>query len=345
MRSLETPRRRAADVVFQVSREADLLLRSHGRGRTTAPGPNRHEFRDYGENRRCGWPTRILVAGLAALAPAIGIGPAAAAVTSVTAQMDIQFGSTVPDPVVSGTAIINTSGGKSTTGGAFDLGGATRAARFRLIGGNSSAYVCTLPGTIQVTSGGNTADVDSFTASQPLSGILPGNGRLTIDVGATLQLPAGLAAGSYTGTVTMTCDAVQGTNNVTATVASMISISSVTSLDFGIMSPTVSSGTVTISTTGTRSSANVDLIVGITSAAQFDVSGEAGLTYSISLPVSTTLIGPGTDMVVDTFVNSAVSQLSGGGTDTFNVGATLHVGGSQASGTYTGTFPVTANYN
>ncbi len=34
-----------------------------------------------------------------------------------------------------------------------------------------------------------------------------------------------------------------------------------------------------------------------------------------------------------------------GGSDTFNVGATLNVGAAQASGTYSGTFAVTVNYN
>ncbi len=34
-----------------------------------------------------------------------------------------------------------------------------------------------------------------------------------------------------------------------------------------------------------------------------------------------------------------------GGSDTFNVGATLNVGATQAAGTYSGTFDVTVNYN
>ncbi len=34
-----------------------------------------------------------------------------------------------------------------------------------------------------------------------------------------------------------------------------------------------------------------------------------------------------------------------GGSDTFNVGATLHVGATQAAGPYSGTFAVTVNYN
>ena len=34
-----------------------------------------------------------------------------------------------------------------------------------------------------------------------------------------------------------------------------------------------------------------------------------------------------------------------GGSDTFNVGATLNVGAAQAADTYSGTFAVTVNYN
>ena len=52
-------------------------------------------------------------------------------------------------------------------------------------------------------------------------------------------------------------------------------------------------------------------------------------------------------MSVDTFNHDAgaTPSLSGGGSDTFNVGATLNVGATQAAGTYSGTFDVTVNYN
>lgn len=282
---------------------------------------------------------------MAALTLAIGSGPVEAAVNSVSGFRDIDFSSTAPDTDVSGTAVINTSGGKSTTGGAFDLGGVTRAGQFKLNGDGNTAYACTLPGTIQASSGGNTADITNFVTNVPLTGLLPGNGKLTITVGATLQLAAGQAAGTYTAALTMTCGTAQGTINPAATVGSMISISSVTALDFGTVAPTGSAGTVTISSAGVRTSVNVDLIGGVTSAARFDISGETGEAYAITLPMSTTLTGPGADMVIDTFVDDNASPSLQGGTDTFNVGATLHVGGSQASGTYLGTFPVTVNYN
>jgi hypothetical protein len=41
----------------------------------------------------------------------------------------------------------------------------------------------------------------------------------------------------------------------------------------------------------------------------------------------------------------SVGQLSAGGTQTLAVGATLTVGSSQATGSYSGSFDVTVNYN
>ncbi len=51
-------------------------------------------------------------------------------------------------------------------------------------------------------------------------------------------------------------------------------------------------------------------------------------------------------MTVDTFNDDAgATPTLVGGSDTFNVGATLNVGAAQVAGTYSGTFAVTVNYN
>ena len=54
-------------------------------------------------------------------------------------------------------------------------------------------------------------------------------------------------------------------------------------------------------------------------------------------------------MAVDGFNSNATGTIPGvapgTGTETFSVGATLTVGVGQASGTYTGTYPVTVQYN
>ena len=76
------------------------------------------------------------------------------------------------------------------------------------------------------------------------------------------------------------------------------------------------------------------------------MTGEGANTYSITLPSSATLTSGGDTMTIDTFNHDAggTPTLSGG-SDTFNVGATLNVGATQAGGTYSGTFSVTVNYN
>ena len=51
-------------------------------------------------------------------------------------------------------------------------------------------------------------------------------------------------------------------------------------------------------------------------------------------------------MTIDTFTDdSSGLPLCVCPDDDFNVGATLHVGASQAPGVYSGTFSVTAEYN
>ncbi len=160
-------------------------------------------------------------------------------------------------------------------------------------------------------------------------------------------MAAGQAAGNYLGTLTIDCGTVQATIDVTATLAAPISISAAGDLDFGTMVPTGNpGGTVTVTPAGARSSTDVDLLGGTPAAASFDVTGEGNANYSITLPSSTTLTSGGNTMTVDTFTDDAgANPRLTGGSDTFNVGATLHVGATQASGTYSGTFSVTANYN
>jgi hypothetical protein len=117
-------------------------------------------------------------------------------------------------------------------------------------------------------------------------------------------------------------------------------------MDFGTMVPTGTAGTVTVTPAGARSSVNVDLLGGFPAAASFDVTGEGANTYSITLPSSATLTSGGNTMTVDTFTDDAgATPTLAGGSDAFNVGATLNVGATQVAGTYSGTFAVTVNYN
>ncbi len=276
-----------------------------------------------------------------------GIGDAEATVTDVTVRRDLQFGDAAGDADLAGTVVVSPAGGKSVTGGVSDMGGQHRPGEVDLKGDNNGTYACTLPGSIQVTSGANSATVDTFVTDVPLTGFLDNKGKAKIKIGATLHFAAGQAAGNYSGTFDLICDGISGTVDVTATILAPISISAAGDMDFGTMVTTGTAGTVTVTPAGARSSVDVDLLGGTPAAAAFDVTGEGNANYSITLPSSATLTSGANTMTIDTFTDDAGAnpRRPGGGSETFNVGATLNVGATQAAGTYSGTFSVTVNYS
>ncbi len=277
---------------------------------------------------------------------ATGIRDAVAAATQVTNNRDLVFGSVASDAVFAGTVVISTAGVKTVTGGVSDLGGSDSSAKFTVNGTKNTSYGCILPGSFQVTSGANSATADTFTTNPGLSGTFSNSGKVTIEVGATLHLAAGQAAGSYSGTFDLTCDGFSDTANVTISITLPISISAGADLDFATMAPTGTAGTVTVTPASARSSVDVDLVGGTPSAASFDVTGDSGANYSVILPSSATLTSGANTMTVDTFTDdTGPNPKLTGGSDTFNVGATLNVGAAQAAGSYSGTFPVTVNYD
>jgi hypothetical protein len=91
----------------------------------------------------------------------------------------------------------------------------------------------------------------------------------------------------------------------------------------------------------------VTLLGGAASAASLTVTGDADRAYSITLSGSTTLSAGSGSMTVDTFVLSPESSswnLGPGGSQVVYVGATLHVGASQAAAGYQGTYAITVAY-
>ena len=132
-----------------------------------------------------------------------------------------------------------------------------------------------------------------------------------------------------------------------ATVALALTIVKNADMQFGTISES-GAGTVVLATDGSRTTTGSASILasGPGAAADFLVTGQPSATYSITLPANGTvsLTGPGAPMAVIDFMDDAGGTLVGG-SDTFNVGATLNVGAAQAADTYSGTFDVTVNYN
>jgi hypothetical protein len=143
----------------------------------------------------------------------------------------------------------------------------------------------------------------------------------------------------------------------TATIIRGLSVTNNANLAFGtIVRPSTGSSTVAVSTAGARSITGGDAVaLGSTSAsaAQFTVAGEGGQSISVGVPASFSMANGSDSLLVTTsndLVGSASAQLlsgalGGSGLLVVKVGGSFPVTNATATGTYTGSFTVSSNYN
>ena len=143
---------------------------------------------------------------LIAVAAALWAGPSHA--QTVTEFRALEYGTVAGSGESAGSVTISTSGSVTTSGAAVNLGGTFVQAQYKVTGPKNANVILSLPSTATVSAGGSTATLHSFVAN-PAAGVpqsLGSNGRLTYHVGATLDLSAGQAAGSYSGTFSVFVD-------------------------------------------------------------------------------------------------------------------------------------------
>jgi hypothetical protein len=166
-------------------------------------------------------------------------------------------------------------------------------------------------------------------------------------------LKAAIASALVFGTTTAGINtyAADATGTGVATVVATLSIAPNSNLDFGSFSRGTG-GTVTIvADNGARTSTGVIEVSSNPGAAgTFNVNGEPSAAYTITLPATATLtetIGGTETMTADTFTSFPANSgtLDATGVQTLRVGATLNVGATQVTGIYSGSYPVTVNYN
>ncbi len=118
---------------------------------------------------------------------------------AITKDVDMNFGNLAVN-ASTGTVVLTPAGTRSATGGVSFLAaspGTVTAASFTVSGLAGATYSITLPsGALTITSGANTMTVDSWTSSPTPTGTLTG-GTETLTVGATLNVGASQAAGTY----------------------------------------------------------------------------------------------------------------------------------------------------
>ena len=140
--------------------------------------------------------------------------------------------------------------------------------------------------------------------------------------------------------------------NISATVIQPLTITKNIDMDFGNLAAGIANGTVVLTPSGSRSSTGgviLTSITGMPSAAQFDLTGAAGYTFSIVLPTTANVKFGNNTMTVTNFTSTPTptGTLGVNGKQTLLVGATLNVNANQAAGVYhqDTQFAVTVNYN
>lgn len=134
---------------------------------------------------------------------------------------------------------------------------------------------------------------------------------------------------------------VSASSTVSTTIIAPLAIVRVTDLNFGNVAVGAAVGTVVITPGGARSVTGACQLSatnpGTVTAAAFAITGQGQYTYGITLPSgSTSITGSGAPMSVDTYASSPTTTGTlTAGSQTINIGGTLHVGSSQTAGLYT----------
>ena len=158
-------------------------------------------------------------------------------------------------------------------------------------------------------------------------------------------LGAALAAGSL---ATSAHAAATATATATAEVLETLTLTAVDDLNFGQIAANTG-GTVTVNADSTVASTGTLISTGTRAPATFTVTGSASTSVVVTLPsaaVNLTRSGGTETMSLDTFSSNpnGAFQLSAAGTGAFSVGGTLTVANGQVPGSYSGTFPVSVEY-
>lgn len=142
-----------------------------------------------------------------------------------------------------------------------------------------------------------------------------------------------------------------------------ITLNKTAELHFGAMTSPTSDATCVLSTTGARTVGAAITLINSTSfpvsAATFSVSGALNATYAITISTATITVsdGAGHSMDIDNLLVKSANVVgdqaagyngklgTGGGTDIFSIGGTLHVNANQTAAAYSATFDVSVAYN
>ncbi len=147
-----------------------------------------------------GWFTPARAAGALATATATIVAPIA-----ITTKSDLAFASVTAHPTNAGTVVVGTTGGR-ICGKHLTCSGPVAAGSFEVVGGANLGYAITLPTSVTLSSSSSSMTVDGFKSSPAAAGVLAGDGKASIFVGATLHVGPNQPFDVYSGSLIINID-------------------------------------------------------------------------------------------------------------------------------------------
>lgn len=164
--------------------------------------------------------------------------------------------------------------------------------------------------------------------------------------GALVALLIGLAA-----TPAFAATGASTTGHATITILRALTIAETAILNFGTVVQGTATGSVTVANDSTETFSNgayAPASSATPSAGAFHITGEGGQLVAITVP-PTASVGTLSATLTTDITSPASTQLSGGagsqGTFDFHVGGTIPVAAGGPTGTLTGTYTVSVDYN
>lgn len=301
--------------------------------------------------------------------------------TNITPGM--QFGDFA---ISSGSGTITLTGGSSrTAGGAVDLASAGHAVNSHQISiTNTRDPACAIYGIVlefrrgpesrPMTGPGSSIPMTNvlvyvpgesgspFTLPTPTLYLDPTSLPVTIEITAQMDTAFPQTGGLYRSRqysiqLTQRNRSVRSSGRADTFVITPLTLSPGLNMDFGQIASGSSGGAITLdATSGTRivTSGNADVVSGGTpgTPGTFTIQGNTGLSFNVSYGNGLlTDASGGNGITISNFTDTTAAMILTGGADTFSVGATITLTGSQPAGSYSTANPggspytITVNYN
>jgi hypothetical protein len=188
---------------------ANKTFKTYSRFFLLTKPPNKQNQKTHKMNK-----STLKLAALALVAITCGINkasaqssataPASATIVTpitITKTVDMEFGNAAVQASTGGTVVLDPASTRTATSGVTlpAVTGTVSAASFDIAGTANYTYAITLPTTLTINDGGtNNMTVNTFTSNPSTTGTLSASGTDVLTVGATLNVGAGQAAGTYT---------------------------------------------------------------------------------------------------------------------------------------------------